>query len=192
MEAEHRDPRITPVALFSHWAYALRTAVMAPDKEECGSAEIEHIDRRCEKGPVNTLLILACIVFGAASFIFGYDDKIISPVIALPTFVSLFNKSTRGHQHLFILGCEVPRTELGLWGIYSHSAQPEFAYFCPFSWGRAWRAAGVAFKLPLRTQMALACRLYHLRGRGAAANICAKSRSFCDWTISERDCNGHR
>lgn len=53
------------------------------------SAEVEHIDRPQEdKRAVNRLLILACTVFAAASFIFGYDDKLISPVIALPAFVS--------------------------------------------------------------------------------------------------------
>lgn len=62
---------------------------MNRDKRGCVSAEVEHIDRpQEEQRAVNALLILACTVFAAASFIFGYDDKLISPVIALPAFVS--------------------------------------------------------------------------------------------------------
>lgn len=38
---------------------------------------------------VNTFLIFACTTFAAASFLFGYDDKVISPIIALEPFVSL-------------------------------------------------------------------------------------------------------
>lgn len=76
-----------PVAFLSHWAGSLRTA-MNTDKDEYCLAEVEHIDHsHQEKGAVNILLILACTVFAAASFIFGYDDKLISPVIALPPFV---------------------------------------------------------------------------------------------------------
>lgn len=41
------------------------------------------------RGPaVNPLLIFACATFAAASFLFGYDDKVISPIIALEPFVS--------------------------------------------------------------------------------------------------------
>lgn len=59
------------------------------DKDEHGSAEVEHVDRSTrEKGAVNARLVFACIVFGAASFMFGYDDKLISPVAALSGFVS--------------------------------------------------------------------------------------------------------
>ncbi|KAJ5570322.1 uncharacterized protein N7459_009752 [Penicillium hispanicum] len=89
MAAKLQDSR-SLVALLSHWACSFCTKIMTPGKEECGSAEIERVDRRCEKEPVNALLILACTVFGAASFIFGYDDKVISPVIALPAFVAKF------------------------------------------------------------------------------------------------------
>lgn len=88
MEADSRlFARVfAPVAWVSHWACTLRTAMT--DKNEFGS-EVEHIDHLDrEKGAVNALLILACMVFAAASFIFGYDDKIISPVVALPEFVS--------------------------------------------------------------------------------------------------------
>lgn len=55
--------------------------------KECGSTEVEHV-AYSEKGAVNALLVLACVVFGAASFMFGYDDKLISPVAALTPFVS--------------------------------------------------------------------------------------------------------
>ena len=59
------------------------------DKDEHGSAEVEHVDSSTrQKGAVNARLVFACIVFGAASFMFGYDDKLISPVAALSGFVS--------------------------------------------------------------------------------------------------------
>lgn len=38
---------------------------------------------------VNNFLIFACTTFAAASFLFGYDDKVISPIIALEPFVSI-------------------------------------------------------------------------------------------------------
>lgn len=38
---------------------------------------------------VNVFLIFACTTFAAASFLFGYDDKVISPIIALEPFVRL-------------------------------------------------------------------------------------------------------
>lgn len=47
------------------------------------------------KGAVNSLLILACIAFGSASFLFGYDDKVISPIAALSAFVSLSLSPTK-------------------------------------------------------------------------------------------------
>lgn len=43
------------------------------------------------KGAVNALLMLACIAFGSASFLFGYDDKVISPIAALSAFVRLLS-----------------------------------------------------------------------------------------------------
>ncbi|KAL2788061.1 general substrate transporter [Aspergillus keveii] len=62
-------------------------------------AQIEHVDgvldvsletTASSEGAINTLLILACIAFGSASFVFGFDDKIISPLAALPEFVRDF------------------------------------------------------------------------------------------------------
>lgn len=81
-----RLSRLSPLA---RWI----SKAMTTDKE-CGSAEVEHI-LHSEKGAVNAHLILACIVFGAASFVFGYDDKIISPVVALTPFVSFSACSPR-------------------------------------------------------------------------------------------------
>ncbi|KAJ5936490.1 hypothetical protein N7454_005125 [Penicillium verhagenii] len=64
---------------------------MSTDKDEIGSSEIENINpQNDQKSTVNILLVVACIVFGAASFMFGYDDKVISPMIALPAFVERF------------------------------------------------------------------------------------------------------
>jgi hypothetical protein len=53
------------------------------------SAEIQHVDfsHSHPRKAINAQLIFACTVFGAASFLFGFDDKIISPVAALPAFV---------------------------------------------------------------------------------------------------------
>lgn len=42
-----------------------------------------------EGSPVNGFLIFACVTFAAASFLFGYDDKVISPIMALEPFVSV-------------------------------------------------------------------------------------------------------
>ncbi|KAL4867314.1 hypothetical protein BDV12DRAFT_198390 [Aspergillus spectabilis] len=43
-----------------------------------------------DEGAFNTLLILACIAFGSASFVFGFGDKVISPLAALSEFVQDF------------------------------------------------------------------------------------------------------
>ena len=37
----------------------------------------------------NFFLLLTCAAFGSASLVFGFDDKIISPVAALAPFVSV-------------------------------------------------------------------------------------------------------
>lgn len=37
----------------------------------------------------NFMLILACITFAAPAILFGYDDKVISPVAAMEQFVSI-------------------------------------------------------------------------------------------------------
>ncbi|CEO58449.1 hypothetical protein PMG11_03173 [Penicillium brasilianum] len=85
------ESRLAPVALLSQWAGSLRTMMSMTDKDEYGSAEVEHVDHAArEKGVVNARLVFACVVFGAASFMFGYDDKLISPVAALPGFVEKF------------------------------------------------------------------------------------------------------
>lgn len=66
--------------------------------EDDKSAGVQHVDGvgstspaiSPDKGAVNALLILACIAFGSASFLFGYDDKVISPVVALSAYVEKF------------------------------------------------------------------------------------------------------
>ncbi|KAL4782691.1 general substrate transporter [Aspergillus varians] len=40
-----------------------------------------------DKGAVNAMLIIACVAFGSGSFVFGFDDKVISPLVALSEFV---------------------------------------------------------------------------------------------------------
>lgn len=49
-----------------------------------------------DKGAINLLLICSCLAFGAASFLFGYDDKVISPVAATQYFV----RSISFYSHL--------------------------------------------------------------------------------------------
>ncbi|KAJ5246907.1 hypothetical protein N7468_001890 [Penicillium chermesinum] len=73
-------------------------SVMKSGEEKADSTEVECIQRPSrQKSAVNLLLILACVVFGAASFMFGYDDKVISPIIALPAFVSRLNITQTEH-----------------------------------------------------------------------------------------------
>lgn len=55
------------------------------------SSEIASPDLKAEGRAVNALLILACVAFGAASFLFGFDNNVISPVVALEPFVCRFN-----------------------------------------------------------------------------------------------------
>ncbi|EAU33441.1 conserved hypothetical protein [Aspergillus terreus NIH2624] len=43
-----------------------------------------------EKRTVNAFLILTCVIFSAASLLFGFDDKIISPVASLEPFVAKY------------------------------------------------------------------------------------------------------
>lgn len=60
-------------------------------KDDANSAETQHIDLLHDSqvgNAINAWLIFTCTVFGAASFLFGFDDKIISPVAALTPFVS--------------------------------------------------------------------------------------------------------
>jgi hypothetical protein len=84
---------------FSSPRLALFSFIMSCSKPETSAekpAQIEHVDgvldvsletTASSEGAINTLLILACIAFGSASFVFGFDDKIISPLAALPEFV---------------------------------------------------------------------------------------------------------
>jgi hypothetical protein len=65
---------------------------MSCRKEDGSDAYVQHVDLLHEGRPgkaINARLIFACTVFGAASFLFGFDDKIISPVAALVPFVSV-------------------------------------------------------------------------------------------------------
>lgn len=39
--------------------------------------------------PINFLLIVACLAFGSSSFLFGFDNNVIGPIVALRPFVSL-------------------------------------------------------------------------------------------------------
>lgn len=61
--------------------------------------EASHVDKEDTQNVVlssevdssrvwNPLLILSCVFFAASSMLFGFDDKVISPVAAMETFVS--------------------------------------------------------------------------------------------------------
>lgn len=83
------------LTLIWHWGSSIRNAMSGLScVKEHDSAEIQHVNFSEAPGQshtgnaINAQLILACVVFGAASFLFGFDDKIISPVAALPAFVS--------------------------------------------------------------------------------------------------------
>ena len=58
-------------------------------------SQAHHVDfategsRSPQERTINTFLLLTCTAFGAASLVFGFDDKIISPVAALTAFVSV-------------------------------------------------------------------------------------------------------
>lgn len=57
--------------------------------EETPVAEELVPSMRPDKGAINSVLVLSCLAFGASSFLFGYDDRVISPVAATPAFVSV-------------------------------------------------------------------------------------------------------
>lgn len=68
-------------------------AAAEPKLETCNVEEIPAADglapgMRPDEGAVNLMLVLSCLAFGASSFLFGYDDRVISPVAATPAFVS--------------------------------------------------------------------------------------------------------
>ncbi|KAJ5753804.1 uncharacterized protein N7511_007957 [Penicillium nucicola] len=78
------------ISLFRHWSGSIRA--MGQKQDGC-DADIQCVDLLHEKRvgkAINAQLIFACAVFGAASFLFGFDDKIISPVAALVPFVEKF------------------------------------------------------------------------------------------------------
>jgi len=45
-------------------------------------------EQQSKREAINALLIFACITVGASSMLFGFDDKVISPIAALEPFVS--------------------------------------------------------------------------------------------------------
>lgn len=60
-------------------------------------AEVHHVegysapvmpDTETAGRPINLLLTVACIAVGGSSFIFGFDNQVIGPVVALKPFVS--------------------------------------------------------------------------------------------------------
>ncbi|KAL6248662.1 hypothetical protein RBB50_004917 [Rhinocladiella similis] len=68
--------------------------------EKKTSTEIQHVDEygrnvvlsseTTSEKVWNPLLILSCVAFGCTSILFGFDDKVISPVAAMEQFVEKF------------------------------------------------------------------------------------------------------
>jgi hypothetical protein len=66
----------------------MKTTMAAHDEEpQVSTAEDATTTIKPHQGAVNLQLICSCLAFGAASFLFGYDDKVISPVAATQYFV---------------------------------------------------------------------------------------------------------
>lgn len=74
-----------------------KTNPISEHEEKAPYAEARHVagvevpvisDSNVSGKPVNALLLMACFAFGASSFLFGFDDKLISPLVALEPFVS--------------------------------------------------------------------------------------------------------
>lgn len=60
-------------------------------------AEVQHVegysvpvipDTETAGRPINLLLVVACLAFGCSSFLFGFDNNVIGPIVALEPFVS--------------------------------------------------------------------------------------------------------
>ena len=82
----------TPIPLTMSSNTTEREDVTVVDDKTVQTKHVDVVSPQLEpattgKGAVNALLILACIAFGSASFLFGYDDKVISPIAALSAFV---------------------------------------------------------------------------------------------------------
>lgn len=59
-------------------------------------AEVQHVegysvpvmpDTETAGRPTNLLLMVACVAFGCSSFLFGFDNNVIGPIVALKPFV---------------------------------------------------------------------------------------------------------
>lgn len=65
--------------------------------EKKTSTDVQHVDEygrnvvlsseTTSEKVWNPLLILSCVAFGCTSILFGFDDKVISPVAAMDQFV---------------------------------------------------------------------------------------------------------
>ena len=51
--------------------------------------EVPPSEKKAIGHAINALLVFSCVTVGASSMLFGYDDKVISPIAALEPFVSL-------------------------------------------------------------------------------------------------------
>lgn len=78
--------------------------------EKTEAVESAHVDKDSAQNVVlssevdsarvwNPMLILSCVFFAASSMLFGFDDKVISPVAAMETFVSRHSIDIFGPEH---------------------------------------------------------------------------------------------
>lgn len=73
-------------------------------------SHVQHVDfasdsrTSSKERTVNFFLLLTCAAFGSASLVFGFDDKIISPVAALGPFVSVNEPLVRQRHRMVPLG----------------------------------------------------------------------------------------
>lgn len=177
--------RTNPVSLLSLRVGSLRAmfATAMADKDAHGSAEhVHHSSREKEKGAVNARLVFACITFCAASFMFGYDDKLISPVAALPGFVS-YQPILRRRCLTSLLGGQIPRTKSSHRPVDPHGAPSEFGLFAAVGRRCPWRPAGIAIEFPFRSQVASGRSISSFHWRRTAASVCAESGGFCEWSV---------
>lgn len=79
MSSEIDEPKVNIVTA--------KTESLAVLHQEDGGPTITTYGDKAQGNAVNGLLIFASVTFAAASFLFGYDDKVISPIIALEPFV---------------------------------------------------------------------------------------------------------
>jgi hypothetical protein len=90
--------------------------------DEKGHNVVLSSDTRSDK-VWNPLLILSCVAFGCTSILFGYDDKVISPVAAMVPFVSIRKPRIDAPADLLV-GGQIPGQERRLGRLRPDSEEP--------------------------------------------------------------------